>query len=325
MQSMKAKTQDLIPPHWDDVRIFLAVQRSGSLGKAKNRLGVDVSTVSRRLAALEARLGSPLFERRREGLLPTAAAEAVLPAAEAMESAAGMFARSASGIETAAEGVVRISGPPGLVDAFVAPALVRLRARHPGIRVEIDASTRVLDLTKHEADLALRSVRPEGARLVVTKLATSAWVCVASKALAAKLGVVASWDALTWIGWDHDLASLAPARWLMKHVPRAEVALRTSHFASQLAACRTGLGVLLVPAPYLQVHPLVPVRFTERLAASAADWPVDALWLVAARASRHLPRVHATWEFLIEELRPGEPAAEPRDVVRARRRRVEGA
>jgi len=303
---MKAKSQDLLREHWDDVRIFLAVYRAGSLGKAAARLGVDTSTVSRRLAALETSLDARLFERGREGLVPTPTAEAVAPAADAMETALARFARGATaGSDAVPEGVVRISTAPGLAEAFIAPALIRLRARAPGIRVELDAAIQVRDLAKHEVDLALRSVKPEGAQLVVTRLVRTTWVAVAAPALAAELGPVQRWDALPWIAWDHDLAEFGPARWLVKHAARAEVVLRTSHFASQSTACATGLGVMLLPEPYMRVMPLVPLQLGPEVAGSAAKFPVDDLWLVAHRDTRDLPRIAVTWQFLVDELRIG--------------------
>jgi DNA-binding transcriptional LysR family regulator len=135
---------------WDDVRVFLALWRARSLGQAAGRLGVDISTASRRLAALEAQLGTRLFERTREGLVPTHAAEVIQPAAELMESAHARVMRDVSGVETEPEGVVRVSAPAGLIQEFVAPALARLRARHARLRLELDSSTRPVDLVRRE-------------------------------------------------------------------------------------------------------------------------------------------------------------------------------
>ncbi|WP_437537972.1 LysR family transcriptional regulator [Sorangium sp. So ce726] len=300
---MPAKPQDLGDTRWDDVRVFLAVHRHGSLGQAGARLGLDTSTVSRRLTALEASLGARLFDRTRDGLVPTRVAELVLPAAEAMEAAHRRLARDASGAEADAEGVVRLSVAPGFADSFVVRRLPRLRARHPKIRVELDASVRVLDLTRHEADLALRSIRPEGADLVVTKLASARWIAAASEQLVEDAGPVEAWDAVPWIAWDRDLTSFPAARWLARHAPGAEIALRTSFFVSQLTAAEIGLGAVLVPEPYLEVHALAPLRFASALEASAAEWPTDDLWLVGHRALRDVPRVAAVWSFLIDELR----------------------
>ncbi|APR75603.1 Transcriptional regulator, LysR family protein [Minicystis rosea] len=309
---MTAKTQDIEGARWDDVRVFLAVRRHGSFGAAGARLGMDTSTVSRRLAALEAALGAQLFERSREGVVPTRRAELVLPAAEAMEAAHGRFARDASALDSTAEGIVRVSVAPGMADSFVAPLLVRLRARYPKIGIELDASVRPLDLTRHEAEIALRSVRPQGADLVMTKILTSRWVAVASPERVKALGRMMNWEAEPWIAWDRDLASLPPARWLARHVPHADIALRTSHFASQLVAAREGLGIVLAPEPFARIHGLVPVSFASALAASAEAWPSDDLWLVGHRALRDVPRVAAVWSFLLDELALMGEAKRPR-------------
>jgi DNA-binding transcriptional LysR family regulator len=300
---MLAKMQDATEARWDDVRVFLAAHRHKSLGAAAARLGLDTSTMSRRLTALEGALGLRLFERTRQGLVPTHAAEMVLPAAEAMEAAHGRLTRDASAVEAAAEGTVRLSVAPGMADAFVAPALVRLKRRHPKICIELDASVGARDLTRHEADLALRSARPHGAELVITKLATARWLAAAAPSLVKKLGRLASWNDASWITWDRDLAGFAPARWVAQHVARERVALITSHMSAQVVAAAAGLGVVLLPEPYLALRGLAAVDHAPKLRASAATWPSDDLWLVGHRALSDVPRVAAVWRFLKEELR----------------------
>lgn len=299
---MTAKTQDHDATRWDDVRVYLAIMRGGSLGQAALRLGLDTSTVSRRVAALEAALGARLFERSREGITATRVAELMLPAAEAMEASHAQLAREAASAEGKVEGVVRISMPPGESETFVAPALSRLRARHPKLCIELDASARLVDLTRHEADLALRSVRPANAELVAVKLLRAAWCVAAAPALVTELGRLSDWHAVPWITWDRDLSRFAPSRWLARHVPRADVALRTSHFAAQLAAARSGLGALLVPEPHRAAHGLTRVLHGRALAGSVEQLPSDDLWLVGLHATRALPRVAAVWSFLREEL-----------------------
>lgn len=306
MQGMPAKKQDLGEDlRWDDVRIFLASHRYKSLGAAAGKLALDTSTVSRRLTAFETSLGQRLFERSRDGLHPTHAAEAVLAAAEAMEAAIGRLGRDASNVETEPAGIVRLSVAPGMADVFVAPALARLHAEHPGIDIELDASMRTLDLTRHEADLALRSVRPRGADLVMAKLGTARWVPATSKARAKSLGKLTRWDDAPWIGWDRDLASFGPARWLVENVPRARIILRTSHFGAQLSAAATGLGLALVPIPYVDRRGLEEVRLAPKLASTASALPVDTLWIVGHRALRDVPRVAAVWSFLVREFTLG--------------------
>ena len=291
---------------WDDVRLFLALYRERNLAAGGARVGLDPSTLSRRLASLEESLAARLFDRTREGLVPTAAADLLLPAAEEMESAHLRFAREASGFEREAEGVVRLSVPPGVADAFVGPSLVRLHARHPRIRVELDASVRLLDLTRREADLAVRTIRPQSGDLVMLKVGASPWTPMIGAKLAAKQKPVKSWDEVAWIAWGDDLAGIPPARWLSKHASKVEPVLRTSHIATQVAAVEAGLGAALLPASYSRVREVAPVRHAKALERSVLDLPINETWLVGHKALRDVPRVAAVWEFLVDEFRLAE-------------------
>ncbi len=300
---MAAQKQGLHDARWDDVRFFLEAYRQRSLGAAAARLGVDTSTVSRRLSALETSLGVRLFERTREGLLPARAAERVLAAAESIEAAHGRLTRDASEVDAQAQGIVRLTADPGVAEVFVAPALVRLRARFPEIFIELDASTRPRDLTRHEADLALRSVRPQGSELITTKVVSCRWVPAGSPALVEQLGRVASWHDAPWLIWDRDFVSFAPARWVAAHAGKAKAVLRTSHFSAQLAAAESGLGLALVPTLFIGARRLQPARFRKVMASSVSTCPAAELWLVGHRILRDVPRVAAVWSFFAEELR----------------------
>ncbi len=299
---MPAKTQDVDHVRWDDVRVFLAVYRAGSLGQAALKLAMDTSTVSRRLSAFEEGLAVRLFDRARDGLSPTRSATGLLVAAEAMEAAHARLARDATAVDAVVEGVVRLSLPPGFADSYVAPALPRLLAQHPKLRIELDASARVLDLARHETDIALRSVRPQSAQLVALKLiANHPWEIACSPRLAGELGKVRDWNAVPWIDWDRDFASYAPVRWRNKYAPHANVVLRTSHFASQVAAAKVGLGVLMVPAFERRQRGLVAVDYARALAPSVAALHRDDLWIVCHQSLRELPRIDAVWRFVRDE------------------------
>jgi DNA-binding transcriptional LysR family regulator len=296
--------QDHDNGRWDDVRMFLAAYRLGSLGMAAARLGVDTSTVSRRLAAFEDQLGVRLFERTRDGLRRTRAAEQAFAAAEAMETAHARLSRDASDVEARAEGTVRLTVDPGVAESFVVPALARFRARHPRIDLELDATPLPRDLGRREADLALRSMKIAGAELVTTKVSSETWLALGAPSLVAQLGALAAWDVAPWITWDHDMAGFAPAKWIARHAGKAAIPLRTSHFASQVAAAEAGLGLALLPALYARIRPLARARTRKALAASVAEWPTSELWLVGHRLLRDVPRVAAVWSFLLDELRP---------------------
>lgn len=296
---MQASSQD---PSWDDVRLFLAAFRDKTLGAAARRLRLDTSTLSRRLSAFESDLGVRLFDRSREGLVATRAGQQLLPAAEAMEAAHARLTRDASDVESTAEGIVRLSVAPTFAEQFVVPLLPKLNAAFPRICIELDVSTRPLDLSRYEADLALRAVPPVGATLLITKLGNSRWRACASPGLVKKLGSLRTWKDARWIAWDRDMAGYPAAQWLQKHVGDASVVFRTSAFSAQLIAAQTGLGVVLVPDIHAKAAKLVPVRFGKALKASTEEWPGDDLWLVTPKALREVPRVAAVWGFLRESL-----------------------
>ena len=302
-------TRDLAALDWDQIRVFLAIARAGQLAGAATRLGLDVSTVSRRLDRLEGELAVLLFDRTRDGTVATAAAEAMLPAAEDMERGLAMFAAAVDAVETVAEGVVRLTAPPGVADAFVAPLLARFHARFPRVVVELDASIGYADLTRRDADLALRAMRPRSGDLIATRLVQSRSIPLTSPEYARELGKVKRWSDARWIAWGADLMHLPSGRWIAEHAGGTLV-LRTSHFASQIAAAEAGLGVTLATDPFRLVRRLVPVAHARALQASFDALPVEELWLVGHRALRTVPRIAALWDFLAEVFAQPERAAE---------------
>jgi DNA-binding transcriptional LysR family regulator len=287
---------------WDQVRVFLAVARSGQLAGAAARLGLDVSTVSRRIDRLESELGVHLFDRTRDGTVATAAAEAMIPAAEDMERGLAQFATAVDAVETTAEGMVRMTALPGIADAFLAPLLARFQARFPRVTIELDVSIGYADLTRREADLALRATRPRSGDLVAVKLVATRALPMTSPEYAAELGRLKRWSDARWIAYTPELAHIPTARWVIDHVAGVVPLLRTSHFQSQLAAAAAGLGLTLATEPFSQVRRLVPVAISRALQPSWDALPVEELWLVGHRALRTVPRIAALWDFLAGHL-----------------------
>ena len=306
----KPRPQDsrTAPPFdWEAIRLFLSVVRGRSLAGAAQRLELDVSTVSRRLDRLEERIGAPLFDRTRDGTQPTALAEQLVAHAEEMELSAARFASAGALVETQVEGTVRLTVLPGIADIFVAPLLAKLHARHPGLVVELDASISYADLTRREADVAVRAMRPTSGELVSVKLVTAAALPMTSPAYARELGKLKRLEDARWIAWGPDLAHLPDAVWLKTHGPAVSPVFRTSHFASQLAAARAGLGVAIASAPYGRTG-LVEVEHARVLDAAWAALPVGTLWLVGHRALRNVPRVAAVWNFMLESIGGAPPS-----------------
>lgn len=290
---------------WDDLKVMLALFRAGSLKQAAHQLDVNISTVSRRLAALEARVGAHLFDRTPEGTRPTAAAEQLVPFAEHMEQAAHGFARELSGFEVEPEGTVRITAPPGIVDAFLASDLVDLFRLHPRLRIQLVSSIGYADLTRREADLALRIRRPAAGDLISTRLAAYPYSIIASPAHAATVGRLRKTEDTRWVTWGEDLVHQPDARWIDEHVPHECVVLETSSMNAQLSAVRAGLGAMLAPVPYADLPGLTAMNCTPRIRRSLAALPQGTLWLVGHRALREVPRIAAVWEWINRRFGPG--------------------
>ncbi len=284
---------------WDDVRLFLALCRERSVGGAAKALGVDASTVSRRLAALERAVAATLFDRGRHGVAPTQAAEDLLPVAETIEESMARFTRAAERLEREVTGLVRITCPPDAAEVAVVPLLPELLRRHPGLRIELDGGEAIRDLARREADVAIRSVRPLRGDLIVTRLLTVRWILAATPAVAASLRALRDWSDAPWVGAGERLAPSPASRWFDKHV-RVEPRASGGSLRIQLAMLAAGAGVALVPEPSLEFYGLVPVRVGARLRDAAADWPRADLYLVAHRALRNVPRVRAVWDVLLD-------------------------
>jgi DNA-binding transcriptional LysR family regulator len=303
MQGSKLRLSVEQELRWDDVRLFLALCRARTVSEAGRTLGVDSSTVSRRLNALEQVLAATLFDRGHEGISATKAAEDLLPVAEEMESVMLRFASAADGLEREVSGLVRIACPPDVADVVIAPLLRDLFERYPALRIEIAPGEAVIDLGRREADLALRTVRPTQGDLVVTRVTSVRWVVVASPALAKKLGPLRAWHDAPWVGWGERLSQIGPARWLATHAKDVVPIVISDSMKVQLAVVGAGVGVTLVPEPSAQYYGLVPVKLAPALHEDAGQWPTDELFLVTHRALRDVPRVRAVWDLLLEPLR----------------------
>ena len=153
---------------WDDLRVFLAVAREESLSAAGRRLGMDASTVGRRIARLETALGRVLFAKTPQGYAATAEGVALLPHAEAVEAAA---AAAAEGAGTGGlTGQLRIGAPDGCANYVLPQICARMVAEHPGLDIQIVALPRVFNLSRREADMAVAVSRPETGRASVQKI-----------------------------------------------------------------------------------------------------------------------------------------------------------
>jgi DNA-binding transcriptional LysR family regulator len=157
---------------WDDLRFVLAVARAGTLAGAARRLGVNQTTVARRLSAAEASLGTKLYQRADGALQPTKAGMAAIDRAARIEQDIETLARDASPVDGGPAGLVRVTAVPLLVNHLLVPEVRSLAAKSPRLRVELIAEARNLSLTRREADVALRLARPEAGGSHLTRRAS---------------------------------------------------------------------------------------------------------------------------------------------------------
>jgi DNA-binding transcriptional LysR family regulator len=301
------------PLDWSGLQDFLELSRSGSLSAAARRLGVDRNTVARRVGALEAALGLVLFDRGPQGWIRTAAGDELAGLAGRVEEDVLALARHADAHDRAVEGTVRLTTAMHLAAWLLAPALPALRARRPGILLEIVADQRTFDLTRREADLALRMGRPRDAGLVARKLSQVAYGFYAGPGgEAARRGEV-DLAADDFLGFDDSLASVPQERWLARLAPDRQVVFRSNATAALVAAARAGLGVAVLPCYLADAAPgLVRLR---------GPVPVDhELWLLVHGDLRRAPRVRAVIEWVDELVARARPALEgrPREAVTPR-------
>ncbi len=293
---------------WNDLEIVLAVARGGSLSAAARALGVDHSTVFRRLKALEAKVGARLFERLPGGYAATAAGTEMRSAAERVESEIQDLERRLAGRDLRLEGRVRLTAPDDLMEGVLIEPLARFRRRFPGIRIEAVVDNRMLNLTRREADVAVRPTRDPPEALVGRRIAGIGMAVYASRARRDLLGAAGLADLAgrEWIGWEEGGGPAAGAAWTARHLPDGQWVYRTNSMRQQLVACRAGLGLALLPR-FLGDGDAALVRVLPLGSELASG-----LWLLTHRDLRRTARIRALLDFLYEELRPLRPLFEGR-------------
>lgn len=302
---------------WDDLYVFLVLRREATFAAAARVLGVDATTVSRRLTRLEAQLGAKLFQRSAEALVPTREAESILDSVELMERQAGRVASEIAGRDALVEGLVRVAATPQFARSFLFPRLAPLRAKYPLLQIEIVSGQRRADLTRDEADLALRFQIPGAG----APAETSSHVEIQSKRLAAfPIGVYASREYIARAGRPsnahamrgHDVvlpnddAPYTPGRaWVERVRSLGRASIRVD-VASTAAAVSAGFGVGAIVGIYAEEMSNL-VAITPPAAVDERE-----LWILMPSDLVRVARVRVVWDFLVDLATRASP---PRDEV----------
>lgn len=273
--------------NWDDLRFLVEVGRSATLAAAARHLKVDQTTVARRLRALEDALGTPLFERSDGHWRPTGVGADVLERAMRIEEDVAGLARLAEAGAQAVSGVVRLTAVGAIVGDYLVPRLPGLYARHPELVVELIASNDNLNVSRREADIAIRLARPESGDFLIRKLADVGFAVYGP----AQPDPTRSDD---WVTYDDELAHTPEMRWLAGKLAGGRVRLRSNKLAGLLGAVAVGIGRAVLPCFLADATPGL-VRESGPQPVLSRD-----LWLLVHPDARRLPRVAAVADWLGE-------------------------
>lgn len=284
---------------WSAYRSFLGVLRTGSLSAAARELALSQPTLGRHIAGLEAELGTALFTRSVRGLAPTDAALAIRPHAEAIEAAAVAARRVTSAPAESLSGVVRVTTSEIVGAEVLPPMLAELRERHPGLKFEISLSNRTEDLTRRDADIAVRMVKPTQSALIAARIGKVTIGLFGRRDYLARHGSPARLSDLprhTLIGFDRETPFLAATKRELR-LEREMFALRCDSDLANLAALRAGCGLSICQLPLARRTPDL-----VRLLKDEVAFPLE-IWIVMHEDLRRLHRMRATFDHLVASMK----------------------
>jgi DNA-binding transcriptional LysR family regulator len=292
-KTLHARTGNL---DWNDLRTVLAVARSGSLNGAARELGLQHSTVFRRIEEAEARIGARLFERARTGWRTNVQGDAVAAAAAEMEASALAAERAISGADARVEGVIRLATSEMLASDLLPPLLHRFLAEHPGIELEADVSNRAVDLTRREADIALRATARPPESMVGRQVAELRYAFYAAKCVLPRRGATPVLQDLPWVGFDDRLAHTGIAQWFRRALPEVRPRLKADSLPAMLQAAAVGIGAAALPMFAAAQEPRL-VRISDPIEGQCMG-----LWLLHHPDVRGNARVRLLMQWLADQI-----------------------
>jgi DNA-binding transcriptional LysR family regulator len=282
---------------WDDLKHFLAVAHTGNLTGAARNLKTSASTVARRVASLESKIGARLFDRKQTGYTLTESGEAIQLKAEEVEEAILALQREALGRDSEITGKVRVAASDDIAAHVIAPNLPTFHRAHPEISLEIVAQMDLANLTRREADVALRGVRPTHGDFVVRQVGIWDFGLYAAKTYAKAHRLKPGQNDLSGIDiitWTEEYAHLRGGPWFAKHARGARISVASNSRRVHHEACKAGLGVAILPCALANREPnLICLLPSERVLSVE-------LWLVVHRDLTRTARVRVVMDFLAQ-------------------------
>lgn len=290
---------------WEDLRFVLAVAEANSLATAARTLGVNHTTVLRRVGAFEQKLGVRLFDRLPSGYTLTAGGEELLAVARQMAETVNDLERRLTGQDLRLEGSLRITTTDTLMVSILPPILAAFRQRHPGVQLEVTTSNAFANLAHRDADVAIRPAADPPETLVGRRISDIIFAVYAAPSYLEERGLDVTgairFADERWIGLGDALAPSSVARWMRTALPPAAAALRCDSLVAAREAATAGIGLVALPCYLGDATPGL-VRIGAPVAAMTA-----ALWLLTHEDLRRTARISAFTEFAgqaLAKLRP---------------------
>jgi DNA-binding transcriptional LysR family regulator len=286
--------------NWDDLRIFLAVARQGTLAQAAARLAIDPTTVARRVQRLESSLGATLFEHTPLGHVLTTRGTALLDQAQMMEEAMVAATERGGSAKGIADGTIRVSVSEGFGSGIIAPNLVDFSSAHPGIVIELVASTGFLNPSRREADIAIMLARPKRGPLIVRKL-TDYGLGLYGRRDRTDISSLSALSEHRMIGYVPDLIYSPELRYLDDVPGNLSASLTSTSVNAQVQLVGSGAGIGILPCFIADRDPALQRFLSEEIDIHRA------FWLVIHRDMRGIARIRLFIDWLDElvaKLRP---------------------
>ncbi len=284
-------------PDWGDVKIFLTVARIGTISGAGERLGIEHSTVSRRLDRLERNLGVVLFDRRRTGYALTEQGHALIDHAERMEATLHEAMQDSAGAASRVGGSVRVGTPEAFGICVLAPAMTRMRQDYPALDVQLMAQPQFPSLASREVEILVTLEPPDTGRYKIARIAEVDYYLYCSRDFLDRLPGIRNLDdiaALGFIDYLHDGSVSERFRILEELLPEPQRVFTSNSVLAQRAAAAAGMGmVLLTPYVAEQQDDLVCVLPGQVLMTRG-------LWIAAPEDLMRLRRIRIVWNFIRE-------------------------
>jgi DNA-binding transcriptional LysR family regulator len=231
---------------WDEFRLVKSIAEARSLVGAAERLGVNHSTVFRRLAAVESAVGARLFERARSGYEPTAAGDEMIALASTMAESVLEFERRVAGRDIKPTGELSVTTPEAIGQHFMPAIVAQFQAQNPGVVVELILSDQSLNLSRRDADIAIRMTNDPPETLVGRRICTGRWGVYCRRELTADLGSEA-FGSVAFIGFGDNFGPAPARRWIEASIPSGHLAAKANSAHCMLQLALQGLGATLLP------------------------------------------------------------------------------